>query len=586
MTKVPRVTTAALATLALMVPTTTAVFAANVGSTKVRTIVAARWTPTSPDPSGVAYNADTGELMVSDGEVDEMPLYAGFNLFASTRQGVGRGSGTTVSWSNEPTGIGYNHENDDLYISDDDKKSIFVIDGSGADGKFGTADDGARTSFKTSTFGNTDPEDVAYDTVHDQLLLIDGVGRRWFTLSKGGNGKFDGVPPGGDDVATEFDLTEFGAEDPEGIAYDEARDTILVVDGSADKIIELDHSGSILNEINIASADIQKAAGITVGPASDGSGRRNYYIADRGLDNNSHPEENDGLIHELSANLATITNRPPAANAGVDQMLDVPETATLVGSATDDGKPNGALTPRWSKVSGPGTVTFGTGTAMTTTAKFSAAGTYVIRLNVSDGNLDDSDDVTVNVYQTGAVRTVTLPILHGADDAQEGGGTAGTFVDLSSADDELGHDGPPTPEPMLTGLRFGKVPVPAGGQVVSARIQFQVDEAGSEPASFTIGGEAADNAAQYVRRAGDISSRADTTASVPWAPPAWTLIGEAGTGQLTPNLAPIMQEIVNRPGWKQGNAVAFTIKGTGRRTAEGKDGLTPPVLVLDFKMSG
>ena len=577
-----RVVPATLTALTIVLGTSTTVLAASVGSTPVGTIVTSTWTPPSPDPSGITWNTAAGELIVSDGEVDEMPLYAGANLFGSSTLGVQSDTGTTLPWSNEPTGIGYNPDDGHLFVSDDDKKSVFEIAGAGPDGTFGTADDGAVTSFKTSTFGNTDPEDVAYDSVHNRLLTVDGVGARWFVLAPGVNGSFDGVAPGGDDIATEFSLQPFGAIDPEGITFDEVRETVLVVDGSADLIFELDLNGSLLNEIDISSANIVKAAGIVVAPASSGGGRH-YYIVDRGLDNNSHPGENDGLIHEVSATLQPITNRPPAASAGVDQLMDVTETASLVGNGVDDGLPSGTLTYGWTTVSGPGTVTFGTPGAAATSASFSAAGTYVLRLTVSDSELEDSDDVVVQVFEPGAVRTVTLPIVSGADDAQEGGGTGGLFVDLSSADNELGNDGPPTPEDMLTGLRFADIPIPAGGQVVSARIQFQTDEMGADAATFRIRGEAADDAAGYLRQAGNISSRTPTTTSAAWSPPPWSVIGEAGADQQTPDLGAILQEIVDRPGWQKNNAAAFMFDGTGRRTAEAKDGLTPPVLVLEFR---
>ena len=64
-------------------------------------------------------------------------------------------------------------------------------------------------------------------------------------------------------------------------------------------------------------------------------------------------------------------------NAGSDQTITLPASASLNGTASDDGKPNppGALTTTWSKVSGPGTVTFGNANALSTTASFSAAGT-------------------------------------------------------------------------------------------------------------------------------------------------------------------------------------------------------------------
>src|SRR5262249_2205348 len=80
-------------------------------------------------------------------------------------------------------------------------------------------------------------------------------------------------------------------------------------------------------------------------------------------------------------------NQAPVVNGGHDQATAFPSgVANLVGSATDDGLPNppGALTYQWSVVSGPGTATFGTPTQAATSATFSAAGTYVLRLTASD----------------------------------------------------------------------------------------------------------------------------------------------------------------------------------------------------------
>ncbi|HSJ44306.1 MAG TPA: hypothetical protein VK923_06460, partial [Euzebyales bacterium] len=44
--------------------------------------------------------------------------------------------------------------------------------------------------------------------------------------------------------------------------------------------------------------------------------------------------------------------------------------------------------------------------------------------------------------------------------------------------------------------------------------------------------------------------------------------GARGAGQRTPNLAAVVQEVVNRSGWTSGNNLALIITGTGRRTAE------------------
>jgi hypothetical protein len=92
-------------------------------------------------------------------------------------------------------------------------------------------------------------------------------------------------------------------------------------------------------------------------------------------------------------------NQQPFASAGADQTVTLPAAAALSGSANDDGLPipPGLLTFTWSKISGPGNVTFANPQALSTTANFSAAGSYVLRLTASDGSLVGSDDLTVVV---------------------------------------------------------------------------------------------------------------------------------------------------------------------------------------------
>jgi hypothetical protein len=73
------------------------------------------------------------------------------------------------------------------------------------------------------------------------------------------------------------------------------------------------------------------------------------------------------------------------------------EQASLSGTATDDGKPQppGAFTLVWSKVSGPGSVTFGNPTSASTTVTASELGSYVLRLTASDGDVKTFDEVTL-----------------------------------------------------------------------------------------------------------------------------------------------------------------------------------------------
>ena len=54
----------------------------------------------------------------------------------------------------------------------------------------------------------------------------------------------------------------------------------------------------------------------------------------------------------------------------------------------------------------------------------------------------------------------------------------------------------------------------------------------------------------------------------------WTTVGQAGPDEQTSNIAAVIQEIVNRPGWSSGNALAIIITGTGKRVAESFNGVS------------
>jgi alpha-tubulin suppressor-like RCC1 family protein len=122
------------------------------------------------------------------------------------------------------------------------------------------------------------------------------------------------------------------------------------------------------------------------------------------------------IVNPSSSNVA------PSVNAGLDKTVTLPGSASLDGTVSDDGLPNppAAVTTTWSKVSGPGTVTFASSSSIDTTASFSVSGTYVLRLTADDSALSTSDDVTVvvnpsspsnqaPVVNAGANQIVTLP---------------------------------------------------------------------------------------------------------------------------------------------------------------------------------
>jgi hypothetical protein len=90
-------------------------------------------------------------------------------------------------------------------------------------------------------------------------------------------------------------------------------------------------------------------------------------------------------------------NSAPVVSAGADQSITLPAAANLNGAAADDGLPTGSLTTTWTLLSGPAPVSFGNPANLSTSATFSAAGTYTLRLSASDSALAASDDIVIVV---------------------------------------------------------------------------------------------------------------------------------------------------------------------------------------------
>lgn len=139
-------------------------------------------------------------------------------------------------------------------------------------------------------------------------------------------------------------------------------------------------------------------------------------------------------------------------------------------------------------------------------------------------------------------------------------------VHSASHDLELGQDGD---EPRTVGLRFGNLDIPPGATIVKAYLQFIAEDDSEGPAALTFYAEAADNAPAFANSPFNISGRTLTGASVTWADvPDWA----EDEPYWTPDLGAIVQEVVSRPGWAAGNALAIIVTGTGERSAWSYDG--------------
>lgn len=117
-----------------------------------------------------------------------------------------------------------------------------------------------------------------------------------------------------------------------------------------------------------------------------GNGDGFYNLTDEGWKMFSN------AVYQMSG--ATF-NRLPVMNAGTDFIVYVENTVQPVGTVFDPDTENVAI--EWSKLDGPGTVTFSDTTVLNPIISFSVKGTYTLQMQVNDGDNTVKDTITVYV---------------------------------------------------------------------------------------------------------------------------------------------------------------------------------------------
>ncbi len=285
----------------------------SIHGTLVNATDVSAWSVPSPDPSGVAYWPATGHLLVADAEVEKVPVYAGKNIYESALGGALLNTFSVFGFTNEPTGISVNPTNNHIFISDDVKHKVFEVN-LGPDNLFRTGDD-TVTSFSTTAFNDSDPEDVVY--AGGKLYVLDGLNSEVYIVDPGPGGTFNGVPPTGDDIVTHFDTAGLGQPDPEGITYNsDSGNLYLVSNADSADLSEVTTSGELVQIIDLSFVDPIAIAGIAYAPSSTNPAENHLYLVDRGIDNNQDPNENDGMMYEISLDSGPATNL--IANGGFE----------------------------------------------------------------------------------------------------------------------------------------------------------------------------------------------------------------------------------------------------------------------------
>jgi len=170
-----------------------------------------------------------------------------------------------------------------------------------------------------------------------------------------------------------------------------------------------------------------------------------------------------------------------------------------------------------------------------------------------------------------------------SDDAEER--TANGYVITDSDDLEMAVD---HGRGQIIALRFADIAIPRAARISEAWVQFTADEADDGFVDLRISGEASDAAGDFTAGIRLISGRPLTAAQANWTPPAWRRIDDAGAAQRTVDLSAVVQEIVDRDGWRSGNPLVLIIDGSGQRVARSRAaGLeTAPLLHIEYSLPG
>jgi acid phosphatase type 7 len=247
--------------------------------------------------------------------------------------------------------------------------------------------------------------------------------------------------------------------------------------------------------------------------------------------------------------------------AGVDQQT--PDLKNVVSEiiSRDD----------WSAGNAIGIIVSGSGKRVASSVEKGATVAPVLHVWYKASGEEDSVDATTETYV----------VKSGYDDVEQ---RSDGSVYVGSTDLELTYDNGTTGN-QIVGLRFQDVKIPHDARILSAYLLFTADETGNEPTSLRIQAVADDNAAEFSYKHNNVSSRTTSTTSTRWDPAPWNMRNESGPAQKSPDLKDLVQEVLSRPGWKTGNAVAFVITGNGKRTAWSYEGspIHAPKLVITWE---
>jgi hypothetical protein len=187
------------------------------------------------------------------------------------------------------------------------------------------------------------------------------------------------------------------------------------------------------------------------------------------------------------------------------------------------------------------------------------------------------------------VAALDVRLATSTDDMEEY--VADGAIQTTSSDIEMPYEDTPGTNEQLVGVRY-LLNLSKGTTIAKAYVEFTCDETkgtnGTLPVNLVIQGQLIANAPVFTSTAKDISNRTTRTkAQVKWAVENWTTVGQKSK---TPDLAPILQELVSQAGWASGNAIVLIFSddksnpSTGIRGADAYEDSATTCAVLHLEI--
>jgi cysteine-rich repeat protein len=387
----------------------------------------------------------------------------------------------------------------------------------------------------TSNFmepGHEEPTGIAFDPDTGRYFISDDSEKSVWVIDPGSDGTI-GTP---DDSVTAIDTTEFGSSDPEGVSFDTLRGHLYVCDGVNDEVYR-----------------------IRPGP-------------NRVFD--GVPPDGDDVVFQFDTEILGIHDPEGIEHNADDDTLFI-SGSDYIAETTRGGTLLRLIDLNGLGVDKPAGLAYAPGSENAGFMHLYLAA----RGEDNDSDRKQNDGKIFELTLVDEPGVLDLRVGASRDDAEEAVLTG--EVKLGGGDLELGFD---DEDQQTVGIRFQGVEILRGTPILESYVQFTAEDESSISTHVTLRGQLAGNAPVFDSSDHDVSSRPKTRASVSWSPQPWNVQGAAGNAQRTPDLSPILQEIVNHPSWSVGNSLVLVIDGTGWRVAESYDGVrdAAPLLHVRF----